>query len=198
VLIIIFAATAKRALGILFPQQHKCADVACNPLTAPKFKMARTKSTEKQADLKRHRDILIATIEYILQQLTTEGLSKNDFDNVAGYYHQQKYQVDKYFQLGRLDILQTKFSNLTRFPIHKIDLSFNEYIKKETGYIIDIFETLETRVNEIIAQNRITNEKEIGDIMIMMDVYKHKLVDVKKSEILKNLLIDYYNQRRSK
>jgi hypothetical protein len=172
--------------------------VARNHLTAPKFKMARTKSTEKQPDLKRHRDILVATIEYILQQLTTEGLSKNDFDNVASYYHQQMHQVEKYFQLGRLDILQTKFRNLTLFPIHKLDLSFNAYIKKETGHVIDIFEMLETRVNEIIAQNRITNEKEIGDITIMTEVYKRKLVDVKKSEILKHLLIDYYNQRRSK
>jgi hypothetical protein len=30
VLIIIFEATAKQALGILIPQQHKCADVTCH------------------------------------------------------------------------------------------------------------------------------------------------------------------------
>src|SRR5439155_25680827 len=37
--------------GYRISAQHKALFVACNPLTAPKFKMARTKSTAKQADL---------------------------------------------------------------------------------------------------------------------------------------------------
>jgi hypothetical protein len=157
--------------------------------------MPKSKSKERQAELNRHRDILLATVDYILQQVETEGLSRSDLENVAGHLKQEKLQVDKYFEMGRLDVLQRKLRNLTLFPMRKVDFDFSEYIKIKTGYVIDIFETLERRVNEIIAQNRIINEKQIGDIMIMLEVYRRKVVDVDKSEILKNLLIDYSNKK---
>jgi len=52
---------------------------------------------EKQFELNRHRDILFATIDYILQQTASEDLLKDQFDVVAGFYEQQKQQIEKYF-----------------------------------------------------------------------------------------------------
>ena len=95
---------------------------------------------EKQFELNRHRDILSATIDYILQQTTSEDLLKDQFDVVAGFYEQQKQQIEKYFQKHRLDKLQQRLHNLTMFPMRRVDLTFNDYIKGKTGYEIDIFE----------------------------------------------------------
>lgn len=152
---------------------------------------------QKQFELNRHRDILFATIDYILQQVASENLLKDQFDVVAGYYEEQKQQVEKYFQNHRLDKLQQRLRNLTMFPMRRVDLTFNDYIKEKTGYEIDIFESLLMRVEGIIVQNKITTKKQLNDIAIMLNLYKQKPVDPQKVDILKNLVINYANKIRA-
>lgn len=152
---------------------------------------------QKQFELNRHRDILFATIDYILQQVASENLLKNQFDVVAGYYEEQKQQIEKYFQNHRLDKLQQRLHNLTMFPMRRVDLTFNDYIKEKTDYEIDIFESLLMRVEGIIVQNKITTKKQLNDIAIMLNLYKQKPVDPQKVDILKNLVINYANKIRA-
>ena len=146
---------------------------------------------EKQSELKRLKDILFVTVDYIILQIESEGLSKNDFEVIADYYKQQKQQIEKYFQISRLDILQRRLHSLILFPIRKADLTFNEYVKERTGYEIDIFEGLRIHIEEIIAQNKITNKKQLGDVFTMMEIYRQTSVDQKKRDILENLLKNY-------
>lgn len=152
---------------------------------------------QKQFELNRHRDILFATIAYILQQVASENLLKDQFDVVAGYYEEQKRLIEKYFQNHRLDKLQQRLRNLTMFPMRRVDLTFNDYIKEKTGYEIDIFESLLMRVEGIIVQNKITTKKQLNDIAIMLNLYKQKPVDPQKVDILKNLVINYANKIRA-
>lgn len=152
---------------------------------------------EKQSELNRHRDILFATIDYLLQQAASENLLKDQFDIVAGYYKQQKLQIEKYFQKQRLDRLQKRLHHFTMLPMRRVDLTFNDYIMGKTGYEIDIFESLQIRVEEIILQNQITNKKQLNDVATMLDYYNQKSVDAQKVDMLKSLVINYDNQTRT-
>jgi hypothetical protein len=156
--------------------------------------MSRINLIERRADINRHYEILLATIDYILEQLKSEDLSKTNLKNVVSHYNQEKLKVEKYFQLGNLGTLKNKLRVLIEYPMRKVDFNFNEYVKQRTGHSIDIFRILETRVEEVVMQNRISNNKQVGDIMIMLEVYKNRQ-DIEKAEILKNLLIKYYNKK---
>jgi hypothetical protein len=67
-------------------------------------------------------------------------------------------------------------------------------LKKRQGYDIDISESWRSRIDTIIAQKQIKNEKELRDVSIMLDVYQQTSVDQKKIDILNSILIDYANR----
>lgn len=146
---------------------------------------------EKNSELTRHREIIIATIDYL--ERTMVGLTHEEFEIVTGYYQQQKRQTEKYYQKRRLDRLQQKLYSLTKYPRWSVDLNFGSYIKEKTGYHIDIFENVQSRINTIIEQNQIKNKKELDDVGIMFRFYKQQ-ADRDKVDILRALLIDFGNR----
>ncbi len=147
-------------------------------------------SEEKQTELKRHRDIIFATIDYLLEQ-TAGSLIFDEFDPVTDYYQRAKQQTEKYYQKGRLDRLQQRLHSITENPRHTGDLRFGSYIREKTGYDIDIFESLRNRIDTIIEQKEIKNQKELRDVSTMLNVYQQTPGDQKKIDILNNLLIDF-------
>ena len=172
---------------------HTSVNAWTLPATLLRFQIhaSKLKSQERQADLKRHRAILMATIDYILKHIASEGLPKNDLENITGYYQRQRQQIEKSFETGRLYNLRQQLNKLVEFPMRMCDLTFSKYIMKTTGYDIDIFESLQIRVDEIIKQNQITPKKQLSDIIIALNVYKQQSVDQSKIDILTNLLISY-------
>ena len=145
---------------------------------------------QKNSELKKHKDIILATIDYIIEGIEV-GLTHDQFDTIVGYYQQQKQQTEKYYQGNRLDRLQQRLYSLTEYLRRRSDLSFASYIKEKTGYYIDIYENVRRRVNTIIEQNQIKNKKELDDVGIMLNVYKQHPVYQDKIDILKVLLIDF-------
>lgn len=154
------------------------------------------KSEERKAELQRHRDILVATIDYIIEKVASEGLPKDNFEVIAGYYRQQKQQIEKYFEMRRLYMLQQRLNKLTEFPMRRSDLKFSEYIKERTGYNIDIFESLQIRIEQIIKGNQITNKKQLNDIGNILDVYKQQSFDQEKKDALLNLIANYFKKKK--
>jgi hypothetical protein len=152
--------------------------------------MTRLSPEKKKSELKRHRDITLATIEYILQRIE-DDLAKDNSGTITEYYEKQKQLIQKYYQSGQLDRLQQKLHSLTAFPRQRADLIFANYINEETGYDIDIFEDVRSHVGTIIQQNQIKNKKDLDDVSVMLQVYKQNPVDQDKLEILKNLLIEF-------
>ena len=153
--------------------------------------MAKMNRQEKQSELKQHKDILFATIDYILQQVKSENLGNDDYKTVEDYYRQQKLKIEKYFQEGKLTPLRQRLQTLTKTPLNRADLHFNSYIKQKTGYEIDIFNQLQIRIKELIKQNKIANKKELNDVAIILDVYKKKSTESPATDILKKLVMDY-------
>lgn len=152
---------------------------------------------EKQIELERHREILLATIDYFISNQGDSFVLDNQ-SHIREHYQQQKAQVDKYYEQRRLDKLQQKFVSLTKSIENSLDLTFSTYIKEKTGYVIDIFDKLKKRVDLILNKNKIENSKEENDIGTML----HYLIDTSSSadkvEKLKALLIKYHGKNRQK
>lgn len=148
---------------------------------------------EKQSELSRHRNLVLATIDYLVGR-HADSIIIDEFQPAADYYKQQKLQTEKYYSQLRLDKLQQQFRNFTQGLQGRADLEFGNYIKEKTGYDIDIFEDLRNRIVNIIAQKEIRNQKELNDISTMLHFYQQALVEHENADILKNLLIDYSKQ----
>jgi hypothetical protein len=152
--------------------------------------MTRLTTEKKKSELKRHRDIILTTIDYILQRIE-DDLARDHSSAIAEHFQKQKQLTQKYYQSGRLDRLQQKLQSLTAFPRQQADLIFANYINEKTGYDIDIFENMRSCVDTIIQQNKIKNKKDLDDVSIMFEVYKQHPVDQNKVDILRNLLIEF-------
>ncbi len=151
---------------------------------------------EKQVELKRHRDIILATIDYLLEK--TAGLLIFDgFDYNAQYYQKLKQKTERNYQMGRLERLQKWLFDLTEVPHITGDFSFDSYIKEKTGDDIDIFGNIQERVNKIIAQKRIKNKNEQRDVRAMFSICRQAPANQEKADILLNLLNDF-DERRNK
>ncbi|MEP6467099.1 MAG: hypothetical protein ABJB05_12390 [Parafilimonas sp.] len=147
-------------------------------------------SPQKQQELKQYRDIVLATIEYLIERLGGSFVC-DELDPVSDYYQQQKILIEKYYKQRRLDRLQQKFLSLTKGLQSRADLNFAGYIKKMTDYDIDIFKDLHKRVNNILEQKEIKNEEELRDISSMLEFYKQTFKEIATIEKLKNLVIEY-------
>ncbi len=119
-------------------------------------------------------------------------------DFIADYYEQQKLQTEKYYKQRRLDTLQQRFRSLTEGLQFRIDLEFSNYIKKTTGYDVNIFETLQNRVENIIKQNDIRNQKEYQDVSTLSRFYHQVLAEQGKIEILDHLLAEFHKRTITK
>ncbi len=141
-------------------------------------------------ELLRHRDIILATIDYLLT--TQRGSIVFDHEDiVADYYEQQKFQIEKYYKQRRLDRLQGRLLSLTKGLQNRANLAFTGYIKEKTGYDIDIFKEMPNRVDAIIVQKEVRNQKELNDISTMLHFYQQTSAGGEIIDKLKALLIDY-------
>ena len=146
---------------------------------------------EKQKELKRHRDILIATLDYSIDRFRTANLKFEEYDPIA-HFEQLKQQTEEYYSKGRLPRLKQWLRDMTEEPRETGDLSFGRYIKEKTGYDIDIFGNFQKRIDKIIERKRIKTENEYRDVLAMVDnLCQQTPVDEHKINILNNLLIDF-------
>lgn len=149
---------------------------------------------EKQSELQRHRDILLATIDYLLDQFGGRFVV-DQIDWTAEFYQQQKIQTLKNYKQRRLDRLQQRLRSLTKVLQHSVDLNFATYIKEKTVFEIDIFEDLRKRVDPILLRNEILNQQELNDISTMLHYCRQGLADSEMADKLKVLLSNYFKQK---
>ena len=151
---------------------------------------------QKRSELQRHSAILLATINYLLSK-HGGSIVYDQKDIIADYYEEQKLQIEKYYKERRLNRLQQKLVSLTKGLQNRIDLNFANYIKENTGYDIDIFEELRSRVDVIIEQKEIRSQQELNDIGTMLHFYQKTSPDGEMVEKLRSLLIDYSKRTTS-
>lgn len=151
---------------------------------------------EKQAELKKYRDLVLATLDYYIDnnemQIKTAG-----FDSTE-HYKGLKIQAEAHYQKGRLTRLKQWFRDLTEMQVETSDLKFNKYLQDKTKYDIDIFKTYLQRVDKIIQKGKITTVNQFYDIKIMVDqLCLTEPIDNNQIEIL-NRLLSEYEQRKSR
>jgi len=147
-----------------------------------------------QEELKRLRDIILATIDYSLEK------SANTIKIDGRVIHESRYQrlkqnTEKHFRQEKLEKLERLLTKVLKEPLARADLNFNNYIKEKTGYEINIFQNIQERVDKIIKQNKIKNEKEFHDAVCMISKLGQESIDESKINVLHRLCRDFNTHR---
>ena len=122
---------------------------------------------EKQAELSKYRDLVLATIDYYLNSKGLQ-IKTADFDSQE-HYKGIKIQTEEHYQKGRLTRLKQWFRDLTEMQVEMGDLKFNKYLQDKTKYDIDIFKSYFQRIDKVIEKGKITTDNQFYDINMMVD-----------------------------
>ena len=153
-------------------------------------------NNDKQIELQKYRDLVLATLDYYLDTKEIQ-IKSADFDSIE-HFKGLKKQTEEHFQKGRLTRLKQWFRDLTEMQVETVDLKFNLYLKEKTKYDIDIFKSYFQRVDKIIQKGIITTDNQFYDINIMVDqLCQTEPIDNSKIQIL-NKLLGEYEQRKSR
>lgn len=151
---------------------------------------------EKQAELEKYRDLVLATLDYYLENKESH-IKTADFDSVE-HFNDLKLQTEENFSKGRLTRLKQWFRDLTEMQVETRDLKFNKYLQDKTNYDIDIFKSYNEYVDKIIEKGKITSDNQFYDINSLVDqLCQMEPIDKERIEILNGLLNDY-EERKSK
>jgi hypothetical protein len=149
---------------------------------------------EKQIELQKYRDLVLATLDYYLDNKETQ-IKTADFDSIE-HYKGLKTQTEDHFQKGRLTRLKQWFRDLTEMQVETGDLKFNKYLQDKTKYETDIFKSYFERVDKVIEKGKITTDNQFYDINMLVDqLCQTEPVDNRKIEILNNLLANYEQRK---
>jgi hypothetical protein len=148
------------------------------------------KKDEKQAELLKYRNLVLATIDYYIDNKVMQ-IKTADFDSEE-HYKGLKTQTEEHYQKGRLTRLKQWFRDLTEMQVETGDLKFNKYLQDKTKYDIDIFKSYFQRIDKVIAKGKITTDNQFYDINMMVDqLCQTEPVDNERIEILNRLLSEY-------
>lgn len=152
-------------------------------------------SDKKDTALQYHRDLLLATIDY-LRSRWVGAIILDEEDGFALFFEHQKQQAERHYNERRLDRLEQQLASLIKMAQREADPGFTAWIKEKTGYDLDIFEDLRRSVEVIVAQKEIRNRKELHQVDLMHDYYQ-KIPDKKVADELLQLTIDYHNKEEA-
>ncbi|PRY83197.1 hypothetical protein [Mongoliibacter ruber] len=145
---------------------------------------------QKQAELTKYRDLVLATLDYYLENKIMQ-IKSADFDS-SEHYKGLKIQTEEHYQKGRLTRLKQWFRDLTEMQVETGDLKFNKYLQDKTKYDVDIFKSFFERVDKVIEKGKITTDNQFNDINMMVDqLCQTEPVDNEKIEILNRLLSEF-------
>lgn len=147
-------------------------------------------STTNQSELDRLYAIISATLTHSfgpeLGRFVLDG-----YDSSLRALEKEKKQLEFNYKRKRPEILQHQLIQLTRKLMFRVDVNYNEYIKAETGYEIDIFSDLKKRVAAIIVQKEIRNQTEAMDISTMFSYNRQTQANDQASEQFWAMLSEY-------
>lgn len=96
---------------------------------------------QKRIQLERYKKTILLSLEYLIET-DLPAIIFDDYSPICEYYQQQKLQVEKYFNLHRLDLLKRQLSSLTKILTNRSDVGLREYIRVKTGDESGLYEDL--------------------------------------------------------
>ena len=80
--------------------------------------------------------------------------------------------------------------------IEERDFKFNQYLKENTGYDMDIFKSYYGRVNTIIKKGKIISDEQFYEISLLVDqLSQTEPVDNQRIQIINELLLEYQKRK---
>src|SRR4030095_1363661 len=98
--------------------------------------MAKLIREDRDFELRRHKAIILETIDYILRIVAGEDHDQEARQIISDYYSGEKEKIEKHFRERRLSVLQKRLVSITTSPMYRADITFNQLIKDRTGYEI--------------------------------------------------------------
>ena len=136
------------------------------------------------------RDSNIAAIDYNMSGKFI-SIKTPDFDS-SKHFELLKVEVAELHNKGKLSTLKRYFRDLTEMIVETRDFKFNEYILKNTGYQIDIFEAFNKRIEKIITKGKITTNNQYYDLMNLVNqLCEMENIDEDRITALNKLLADF-------
>lgn len=146
--------------------------------------------TPEEKELQRHHDILLATLQYLLEK-TAGRVKVGQLDPVAVYFQEVELRVARQFRKGNLKGLQKLLRETTEGLRSGGDLDYSGYIKEKTGHHIDLFGNLGASVDKILRQKMIRNRNEHLDASAQFHIYRQTPGQEEHREALARLLNDF-------
>ncbi|QEM09251.1 hypothetical protein [Mucilaginibacter rubeus] len=145
---------------------------------------------EKIIELNKFRDLVLATIDYLLADSSTT-VKTESFDSNE-YFDWLKGQAIEHHNHGRLTRLKQWFRDLTEPIIEGRNLNFNGYLYNKTGYKVNVFDNYFKRVEAIIERGKVTTNNQFYDIGLMINqLCNEQSMNKEKIQILNDLLSAY-------
>ncbi len=105
-------------------------------------------SEERKAALEKEYSIVQATLTYLME-LHGRTIVYDGDDMIGHYYRQEKQKAEKYYQERKRSGLQLQLKKITKSLESSMDFNYAIFIKKQTGYSIDIFEELKKEIQQL-------------------------------------------------
>lgn len=158
--------------------------------------MSKRTTEERQAALDQYKVLNLAAIDYIL--MNPDGrLIIDDQDFVAQHYERQKVLIEKYYVGRKLERLKEKFKGLMQQANRGQPTVFESYLKKVTGFDMDLFKDTRERALEIADRGKIANKKEADNVSEAISYYRD-LGDTGMTVSLTGLLHNYLDSKPSR
>jgi hypothetical protein len=149
------------------------------------------KSDNKLIELKKTRDILLATVDYYID-LYSNLKNKDKFLPIIDHFRKIRNQTNEHFEKGRSVKLKQWLKDLTEMPRETNDFNYVLYIKQKTGYDFNIFEDFEKRVNKILEKSKISTDNQYREVLSKVDsLCQTDPRDEEKIKSINELLIEY-------
>jgi hypothetical protein len=135
----------------------------------------------------KYTSLVVGTLDYLIKYYTGEFVC-DGFDCVKEHYQQQQIQASKYGKQGNVKKLEQLLDKYTDRLLQNADLGFTEYIKKRTGYDLDLFKDLISFGEEVLSRGEIRDEAESRKVMALLKINEKMNYDVGKEKQLTSLL----------
>ncbi|RXF72285.1 hypothetical protein [Arcticibacter tournemirensis] len=138
----------------------------------------------------KYQTLVIATLDYLIDHYTGEFVY-DGWDPVKQHYERQKVQAEKYGKKGQLAKLKKQLDEFIERLQINADSDFHDYIKKRTGFELNIFKDLEDFRDEVLLRGEIRDEIESRKLSRLLMYYERTGVDTEKQTALYKILTDF-------
>ncbi len=150
-------------------------------------------SEERKAALEKEYSIVQATLTYLME-LHGRTIVYDGDDMIGHYYRQEKQKAEKYYQERKRSGLQLQLKKITKSLESSMDFNYAIFIKKQTGYSIDIFEELKKEIQQLISQDEIVTREQWDKAYTMLEFCKRTRSDNAIIEKLSKLIATYFKK----